>query len=338
MFFIMKLAVITGVTGQDGSFLTESLLTQGYFVQGWTRNADSSQASVLVNWLKERLPEKTVDHRFQLTEVDPFSVENLTTQLTDFQPHEFYHLAAQSHVGKSYDDPNETMHVNVIGTWTILEAIRKSHLKDGLKFVHASSAEIFGSPTTSPQSELTVPAPVSPYGISKAAAGHLVRMYREVHGIFAANAILYNHESTRRPSSFVTRKITLAAASILLNQQSELVLGNLASGRDWSDARDIVRGLHLIARHETPDDFVLASGQWYSLEQLLSIAFETVHLDWTDYVRSAPAFYRPVDPVQLCGDTTKAHQQLGWQPEIPFEQTLREMVRSDLDFLKSILS
>jgi GDPmannose 4,6-dehydratase len=255
-------------------------------------------------------------------------------RITDrVKPQQFYHLAGQSHVGLSFEMPETTCEITAIGTLRILEMLRDSASPP--KFLHPSLSEIFGSPEVSPQTENTAMRPVTPYGCAKAFATQMVRIYRDHHGLFSCNAISYNHESPRRGENFVTRKICRAAAEIKLSKRIHLSLGNLDARRDWSDARDVVRGFLMILDHSTADDFILASGTTHSVRDIAQTAFASLGLDWQRYVRSEEHLLRPADPVHLCGDASKARNVLGWQPRSSVHELVAEMTHAELARLSS---
>jgi GDPmannose 4,6-dehydratase len=243
-------------------------------------------------------------------------------------PDELYHLAGQSHVGLSFENPECTCQIVAIGTIRLLEIVRQ--MKPAPKMFHASSAQIFGEPEQVPQNEETPARPVNPYGCAKAFAGQMTAIYRRSHGLFACNGILFNHESPRRGENFVTRKICRGAARIKLGLQSELVLGDLQAQRDWGHARDYVQGMWMTLQHSAPEDFVFATGLLHSVEEAVRTAFAEVHLDWTRYVRSDPGLARPTDPRVLVGDASKAKSLLGWQPRVTFKELIAEMTQADL--------
>ena len=248
--------------------------------------------------------------------------------LTKVQPSEFYHLAGQSHVGLSFDIPESTCELTAMATLKIMEILRD--LPRPPRFLHASSREIFGTPTVSPQDESTSINPNSPYGCAKAFATQLTKVYREAHGLFFCNAICYNHESPRRGENFVSRKITLAAARIKAGLQKSVSLGDLDSSRDWGFAGDFVHAMWLILQQETPDDFVIATGESHTIRELLGVAFERVGLDWQNHVNVDDKFRRPADPNQLLGNPAKARRKLNWQPDTRFEQLIHMMVDADM--------
>ncbi len=322
----MPRALITGITGQDGSYLAELLLDKGYEVHGTVRSQSSLESSRLGPLLKRPglLNAGLFLHPFDLRHPGPLR-EILLRRPMD----EFYHLAGPSHVGRSFQEAEPTCELIAMGTLRLLELIRE--LRQPLRFFYASSSEVFGCPDSMPQDEQTPFRPASPYGAARAFATHLVSIYRQAFGVFASTGILYNHESPRRGSSFVTQKICQAAAAIKSGRQSELRLGILTPQRDWGDARDYVRGMWQALRHPTPQDFVFATGTLHSVQEVLEIAFGAVDLDWRKYVKEDPQLLRPDEPSRLAGNAEKARRLLGWTPETSFKELITEMVQSALN-------
>ncbi len=321
-------ALITGVTGQDGSYLSELLLSKGYNVHGSTRSVESKS----VNRLRSRLEaskhfDQPIDSVLKIHELDFDSVESIQQFLDQNNIAEIYHLAGQTRVGDSFHHPAKTFKANVDPVLTLLEAIRTSRRAKELRFFQASSAEIFGGTNESPQSALTRLAPRSPYAASKVAAQSLVESYRESYGLFVCSGILYNHESFLRSPDFVTGKIVDAVARIALGDDHRLVLGNLETGRDWGFAGDYVKAMWMMLQQDSPEDFIIATGEWHSLQEFLEIAFQSVSLDWQDYTTSTSEFFRPTEPVKLIGDPTRINSQLGWQPETTFTEMIEGMVK-----------
>lgn len=320
-----KKAFITGITGQDGSYLTELLLEQGYEVHGSVRRTSSLERSRLAHLYAD--PD-IYDQRLFLHYADLDDPTTLRRILSRVQPQELYHLAGQSHVGLSFEIPETTCDFTAMGTLRLLEILRD--LPEPPRFFHATSSEIFGRPEQSPQTETTPIAPINPYGCAKAFATQMVRIYRESHGLFMVNGILYNHESPRRGENFVTRKICRAAAAIKLGKQSALTLGDTSALRDWGHARDYVRGMWLALNHDTPDDYIFATGTLHSVQQVIETAFAAVDLDWRDAVRFDAHFLRPAEPLRLVGDASKAAAKLGWSPTTSFQALIEEMTQTEL--------
>ncbi|MFO0773142.1 MAG: GDP-mannose 4,6-dehydratase [Nitrospiraceae bacterium] len=318
----MKRALITGITGQDGSYLAELLLEQGYEVHGVVRRIaieDPSHRLYRILHLKDRV------------QLHAASLESLPSIYRLFQavkPDECYHLASQSFVSYSFEDEFSTLNANINGTHYVLAAIKDCAPDCRLYF--AASSEMFGKVAETPQRESTPLHPRSAYGISKVAGFHLTRNYREVYGLRASCGILYNHESPRRGFEFVTRKITSHAARIKLGLAKELKLGNLDAKRDWGHAKEYVRAMWLMLQQDKPDDFVIATGEQHTVREFVETAFTRVGLDYRQYVRVDPQFLRPAEVETLLGDATKAHQQLGWAPTVRFADLVAEMVDSDL--------
>ncbi len=324
-----KIALITGITGQDGSYLTELLLDRGYVVHGVVRRTSSLDRSRLKDLYADSA---TYKDRLFLHYADLDDPTTLRRVLFKAAPDEIYHLAGQSHVGLSFEIPESTCEMTAMGTLRLLEMIRDLPKKPRL--FHAASSEIFGKPADVPQDEQTALRPVNPYGCAKAFAFQMVAVYRDTFGIFACNGIMYNHESPRRGENFVTRKICRAAAAIKLGLEKELSLGDLSSKRDWGDARDYVQGMFLTLQHDTPGDYVVATGELNSVEDVVRIAFETVGLDWKQFVKQDPRFMRPAEPQRLIGNPAKAERQLGWKRTRTFWQLIAEMTLSDLENLR----
>jgi GDPmannose 4,6-dehydratase len=325
-----KKALITGITGQDGSYLAEFLLAQGYEVHGVIRRASTFNTG-------------RIDHLYQDPHIngvrlflhfgDVADSTSLIKLLYRIQPQEIYHLGAQSHVRVSFDIPEYTGDVTGLGTIRILEAIRETGLQ--AKFYQASSSEMFGKVQEVPQRETTPFYPRSPYGAAKAYAYWVTVNYRESYGMFACNGILFNHESPRRGETFVTRKISRAVAHIKAGLQQKLFLGNLDAKRDWGYAKEYVESMWLMLQHDTPDDYVIATGETYSVREFLDEAFSYVGLDWRDYVEIDPWYYRPAEVELLVGDASKAKQKLNWAPKMPFKELVRLMVDADSALLNS---
>lgn len=315
-----KTALITGITGQDGSYLTELLLDKGYEVHGIIRRS-------------------SVDNTFRLNEINSvlhyelhfgdLNDDSIPRIIQKIQPDEVYNLGAMSHVRVSYDIPEYTADVTGTGTIRILESIKGSDCR----FYQASSSEMFGS-SPPPQNENTPFHPRSPYGCAKVFSYWATVNYRESYGLHASNGILFNHESPRRGETFVTRKIAKAAARIRMGKQSCVYLGNLDAKRDWGHARDYVEAMWLMLQQREPDDFVVATGQAYSVREFCEAAFSYVNLDWRSFVRYDPSLLRPAEVEFLLGDPAKAKSKLGWEPKVTFKQLVEEMVESELDKLQ----
>ncbi|HEX8709326.1 MAG TPA: GDP-mannose 4,6-dehydratase [Pyrinomonadaceae bacterium] len=317
-----KRALITGITGQDGSYLAEHLLGLGYEVHG------------LVRRVALEAPERRFEriaHLLDRLVLHPSSLESYPSIFHVISRNSFdecYHLAAQSFVAESFADGFSTMNTNINGTHYMLAALRE--LQPGCRFYFAGSSEMFGKVSQTPQRETTTFHPRSPYGVSKVAGFHLTRNYREAYGMFCASGILFNHEGPRRGFEFVTRKISSTVAQIKLGQASELRIGNLDAKRDWGHAADFVRAMHLMLQQPEPDDFVVATGETHSVREFCERAFAEAGLDYRQYVRVDERFYRPAEVDLLVGDATRARQILNWQPTYTFEQLVREMVQADL--------
>jgi GDPmannose 4,6-dehydratase len=321
----MPRALITGITGQDGSYLTELLLDKGYEVHGAVRRTSNLDRSCLQHLYHD--PE-VYGKRLFLHHVDLDDVTTFRRVLVKTVPDEIYHLAGQSHVGISFEIPESTCDMTAMGTLRLLEIIRD--LPQRPRFFHASSSEIFGRPVQVPQDESTPFAPVNPYGCARAFATQMVAVYRRTHGLFAVNGILYNHESPRRGENFVTRKICRAAAAIRLGLQRDLPLGDTSAKRDWGDARDYVCGMWLALQHSQPEDFIFATGQIHSVQEVVEIAFATVGLDWRRFVKQDERLLRPDEPMRLVGNADKARRLLGWEPQTPFHTLIEAMTRAEL--------
>jgi len=322
-----KKALITGITGQDGSYLAEFLLAKGYEVHGLIRRASTFNTSRIDHlYVDPHEPEA----RFFLHYGDLSDSGQLSHLIYNIQPDEIYHLAAQSHVRVSFDMPEYTGDISGLGVIRLLEAVRRSGIKT--RFYQASSSELYGS-SPPPQNEETPMRPQSPYAAAKLYAYWMVRNYRDAYGLFAANGILFNHESPRRGETFVTRKITRALARIKLGLQQKLYLGNLDARRDWGYAPDYVEAMWLMLQQDTPEDLVIATGEAHSVREFLEEAFSYKDLDWREFVEIDPRYFRPTEVDFLLGDATKARQFLGWQPRVKFRELVRIMVDADLQAL-----
>jgi GDPmannose 4,6-dehydratase len=319
----MKKALITGITGQDGSYLAELLLEQGYEVHGLVRRAALEDPERRFGRLRNLLP-RLILHTANLE-----SYASVFGIVASVAFDECYHLAAQSFVAESFADGFGTLNTNITGTHHLLAALRE--VRPACRFYFAGSSEMFGIPSEMPQSETTAFHPRSPYGISKVAGFHLTTNYREIYGMFCCNGILFNHESPRRGYEFVTRKISSAAARIKLGRASELRLGNLDARRDWGFAGDYVRAIHLMLQQPTPGDYVVATGETHSVAEFCNLAFSVVGLDYRDYVKTDERYFRPGEGGILVGDASKSARELGWKPTITFEDLVRSMVEADLE-------
>jgi GDPmannose 4,6-dehydratase len=321
-----KRALITGITGQDGSYLTELLLEKGYEVYGIIRRSSSFNTDRIDHLYQDPHEPQT---RLRLMYGDLNDSSSLNTILRKVEPDEIYNLGAQSHVRVSFDVPEYTAEVSGVGVVRILEAIREAGIKP--KFYQASSSEIFGKVVEVPQTEKTPFYPRSPYGCAKAYGYHITVNYRESYNLFACNGILFNHESPRRGETFVSRKITRAATRIKLGLQEKLYLGNLDARRDWGHAIDYVRAMWLMIQADAPDDYVIATGESHSVKEFLGQAFGYLDLDWKDYVDIDPRYYRPAEVDVLVGDSSKARRVLGWEPTVEFEELVKLMIDHDLE-------
>jgi GDPmannose 4,6-dehydratase len=319
-----KKALITGVTGQDGSYLAELLLKKGYEVHGIIRRSSSFNTGRLATIYED--PHKP-DARLKLHYGDLTDGSALNQLLKTIKPEEIYHLGAQSHVRVSFDIPEYTGDVTGLGTLRLLDAIRESGVKT--RFYQASSSEMYGKVVETPQSEKTPFYPRSPYGCAKVYAYWLTVNYRESYNLFACNGILFNHESERRGETFVTRKITRAAARIKAGLEKDVYLGNLEARRDWGYAPEFVEAMWLMLQQDKPDDFVIATGETHSVREFVEEAFSHLGLDWKSYVKIDPHYFRPAEVDLLVGDASKARKVLGWTPRIKFKELVRLMVDAD---------
>ena len=317
-------ALITGVTGQDGSYLAELLLGKGYEVYGIVRRSSSFNTARIDDVYQD--PHEP-DYRFKLIYGDLNDASSLNHVLRTVRPDEIYNLGAQSHVRVSFDIPEYTAEVTGLGTLRLLEAIRESGIAP--RFYQASSSELFGG-APAPQSEATPFVPRSPYAVAKLYAYWTTVNYREAYGLYACNGILFNHESPRRGETFVSRKITRAAARIHLGLQDKLFLGNLDARRDWGFAGDYVEAMYLMLQQERPDDFVIATGECYSVRDFLDLAFSRLGIDWKKHVEIDPRYFRPTEVDELRGDMSKARRLLGWEPTVKFPALVAMMVDADL--------
>ncbi len=321
----MLSALITGITGQDGSYLTELLLSKGYVVHGLVRRSS--------NTVRLRLDHLTQDQaiynkKLFLHYADLDDATTVRRILSKTSPDELYHLAGQSHVGASFDIPESTCEFTAMGTLRLLEIVRDMEKRP--KMLHASSSEIFGRPTECPQNESTSMNPVTPYGVAKAFATQMVKVYRESHGFFACNAICYNHESPRRGESFVTKKIVREAVKIKLGLQDKLTLGNIDAERDWGYAPDYVEAMWRMLQHPTPEDFVLATGKTHSVREFLEHVFRTLGLEWKEYVKVDSKLLRPLEVGRLLGNAARAKRELSWQPTSDILELVQAMIASEM--------
>ncbi len=340
-------ALITGISGQDGSYLAEYLLEKGYEVHGMIRRASSFNRARIDHLYKDPHGKKV---NLYLHYGDLSDSSNLNRTMERIKPDEIYNLAAQSHVRVSFEVPEYTADVDAIGTLRLLDAIKDSGVNS--RFYQASTSELYGKVQAVPQNEKTPFYPRSPYAVAKLYAYWIVVNYREAYNLHASNGILFNHESPRRGESFVTRKITLGTAAIKTGQQECLYLGNLDAKRDWGHAQDYVRAMWMMLQQDTPDDYVIATGETHSVREFLERAFSVldIHIDWKGkgveetgidrssgktIVRIDPKYYRPTEVELLLGDSTKAREKLGWKPQIHFDQLVEQMVKSDYDALRS---
>lgn len=317
----MPKALITGITGQDGSYLAEFLLSKGYEVHGVIRRCSMTRLDRIAHIL-----DSIMIHSADITDYG-----SLLQLIKDVRPNEVYNLAAQSFVHESWNSPIATADMTALGVTRLLDAIKNTDRS--IKFYQASSSEMFGKVAHTPQTEKTPFYPRSPYGVAKLYGHWMTINYRESYGMYCVSGILFNHESPRRGLEFVTRKITNAVARILRKEQDKLFLGNIDALRDWGYAGDYVRAMWMMLQNDEPNDYVIATGTMYSIREFLDIAFKYVGLDWEKYVEIDEKLYRPADVNILCGDASKAKNELGWEPEISFDELVRMMVDEDLDLL-----
>jgi len=325
---IKRKALITGITGQDGSFLAELLLAKDYEVYGLVRRSSSFNRARI-----DHLHHASQNSALHLIYGDMNDSSSLNKTVRMVKPDEVYNLAGQSHVRISFDIPEYTAEVTGLGTLRLLEAIRQSGLSP--RFYQASSSEIFGNTTEFPQRETTPFRPCSPYAISKLFAHWTTVNYRESYGMFAVNGILFNHESERRGENFVSRKITRSAVRIKLGMQEKLVLGNLDARRDWGYAKDYVEAMWLMLQQDKPDDYVIATGETHSVRDLLDVCFGYLDLDWHDFVEVTPLYFRPSEVDILQGDSSKAARELGWRPTVTFQELIHIMVDADMSDVRA---
>jgi len=328
-------ALITGITGQDGSYLAELLLEKGYEVHGIVRRSSTFGT--------ERIDHLYHDPHWPGTKLflhygDLTDGQNMTNMVLDLEPDEIYNLGAQSHVRVSFEQPSYTLQTVGVGALNVLEAARQLNKRRAVRVYQASSSEMYGDALEVPQTETTPFRPQSPYACSKVYAFHQTVNYRHAYDLFAANGILFNHESPRRGETFVTRKITRAATKIKLGLQDKLFLGNLEAKRDWGYAKDYVDAMWRMLQQDTPDDFVIATGATHTIKKFLALAFGQLELDWQQYVKIDPHYYRPTEVNLLLGDATKAKEILGWTAQTSFEELVRIMVDTDYELAQVELS
>ena len=319
----MKKAFVTGITGQDGHYLSKLLLDKGYEVHGTIRRSSTFNTSRIDEFISSHKD----DGRYNLYYSDLTDSSSLNNLIHNIDPDEIYNLAAQSHVSVSFKNPMYTSSVGNNGTLTILETLR--NIEKDVKFYQASSSEMFGGEEEKLLNEESIFDPKSPYAASKVFSHNITKIYRESYGLFAVNGILFNHESPHRGETFVTRKITRAVARISLGIQDKLTLGNLEASRDWGFAGDYVLGMWMMLQHDSPDDWVLATGETHTVKDFLEKAFSYVNLNWEDYVTTSEKYYRPNEVNYLLGDPSKAKKELNWNPEVSFEELVKMMIDSD---------
>ncbi|MCX6327730.1 MAG: GDP-mannose 4,6-dehydratase [Bacteroidia bacterium] len=351
----MKKALITGITGQDGSYLAELLIDKGYEVYGMVRRSSQFNRTRIEHlYIEDLIQDLHIKSRLNLEYGDMTDSSSLVRIIQKIKPDEIYNLAAQSHVRISFDVPEYTGETDALGTLRILDAVKILEMSKDVRIYQASSSELYGLVQETPQKETTPFYPRSPYGVAKQYGFWITKNYREAYGFFASNGILFNHESERRGENFVTRKITLAAARIATGVQKKLYLGNLDALRDWGYAKDYVECMWLILQHNIPDDFVIATGEMHSVREFCTLAFKEagIDLEWTGkgveekginkktgivLVEIDPQYFRPAEVDLLCGDPTKAQTLLGWNPrKTPFRELIKIMVQSDFKYIRKI--
>ena len=316
----MSIALITGITGQDGYYLSKLLLEKGYQVHGTVRRSSTFNTSRIENLIAEYSPSGQLSLHYS----DLLDSTSLNTLVSTIKPDEIYNLAAQSHVAVSFENPVFTTQTGTLGSIALLESIRTADKE--IKFYQASSSEMYGGASEISLNEDSLLDPKSPYAASKVFAHNITKIYRESYDLFCVNGILFNHESPQRGETFVTRKISRAVARISVGIQNKLTLGNLDASRDWGFAGDYVKGMWMMLQHHTPDDWVLATGETYTVKEFLEEAFSVVNLDWDKYVESSEKYYRPNEVNYLLGDSSKAQNELGWKPETSFKNLVKMMV------------
>ena len=324
----MKKAFITGITGQDGYYLTEFLLKNDYQVHGTIRRSSSFNTSRIENLISKHRS----DERLKLYYSDLLDSSSLNNLIDKILPDEIYNLAAQSHVAVSFKNPSYTIQSGNLGTVSLLEALRNS--EKPIKYYQASSSEMYGGGSKVLLNEESPLDPKSPYAASKVFSHHMTKLYRESYNLFCVNGILFNHESPHRGETFVTRKITRAVGRIHLGIQSKLTLGNLDASRDWGFAGDYVEGMYKMLQHDTPDDWVLATGETYTVRQFAEAAFKMIDLNWEEYIETSSKYYRPNEVEHLLGDSSKARKFLDWKPKHSFDDLVKKMVESDIKLAK----
>jgi len=321
-------ALITGITGQDGAYLAELLLEKGYEVHGTVRRS----SSINTERIDGLISKYSDDNQLTLHYSDLLDSSSITNLLNNIRPDEVYNLAAQSHVSVSFINPIFTTQIGTLGSISILEGIR--HLNKDVKFYQASSSEMFGGASKELLNEKSLFDAKSPYGASKVFAHEITKIYRESYELFGVNGILFNHESPLRGETFVTRKISKAVGRISVGIQERLTLGNLEASRDWGYAKDYVEGMWMMLQHDTPDDWVLATGTTQTVKDFVEEAFKIVNLEWSDYVETSEKYYRPNEVNYLLGDSSKAQKELGWKPKTSFKDLVKIMVESDIELAK----
>ena len=324
----MSKVLITGITGQDGYYLTKFLLEKDYEVHGTIRRSSTFNTSRI----EDLISEYSNDGKLKLYYSDLLDSSSLNTLISNIRPNEIYNLAAQSHVAVSFENPVFTTQTGTLGSISILEAVRS--LDHEIKFYQASSSEMYGGGTKELLNEETIFDPKSPYAASKVFAHNITKIYRDSYNLFCANGILFNHESPFRGETFVTRKITRAIGRIVLELQTKLTLGNLDASRDWGFAGDYVEAMWMMLQHDVPDDWVIATGETHTVREFAELAFSHVNLNWEDYVSTSEKYFRPNEVDYLLGDSSKAKEKLGWSPKTSFEDLVKMMVDYDLDLAK----
>jgi GDPmannose 4,6-dehydratase len=326
-----KVAFITGITGQDGYYLSKFLLEKGYIIHGIIRRSSSINTERIDNLIAEYRNEKL----FNLYYSDLLDPSSLTNLINKIEPDEIYNLAAQSHVAVSFKNPLYTTEVGTSGTATILEAVKTLNQKKDVRYYQASSSEMYGGVGQQFLNEESKFQPKSPYAAAKLFSYEMTKIYRDSYGIFASNGILFNHESPHRGETFVTRKITRAVGRIAAGLQGKLTLGNLDASRDWGFAGDYVEGMWMMLQYSKPDDWVLATGETHTVKEFLQKSFSCINLDYEDYVLSSKDYFRPNEVNYLLGDSTKASKELGWKPKTSFDELVNMMVESDIKLAKT---